>query len=368
MNKYIVAMFLTVITLPGIVQLAGNATGALANEKRALAAFPGFPTTLAALWKFPSAFASYYGDHFGLRPRLIRLHAVATYRLFGISPSDKVLVGRDGWLFYADDSSLEDYRSLAPFTTAEMERWQQVLEERQDWLAKRGAKQLIVFACDKHMIYPEFLPPGFNRTPGDYRVDQLAQFLQKNSRLSVVALRTSQGAGKQADRLYHRTDTHWNDRGAFVGYREILAALSMTPREYVPVETVTDGWDLARMMGLADIIHEEDRQLQLREPRRAKIVEIDRPDPTWNVGRVALEVDDATLPRMVMFRDSFGSALVPFLAEHFSRSVFLWQYDFDPQVIEAEKPDVVIWLMTSRRLQWYVPINPPLPASYAKAN
>lgn len=361
-DRLLAVIFLAAVALPGVVQLAGNATGASANEKRKLAALPGFPTRFTTLWKFPSAFASYYGDHFGLRSRLIRLHAVLTYRLFGVSPSDKVLVGQEGWLYYADDSSLEDYRSLAPLTTAEMERWQKVLEERQDWLAKRGAKQLIVFACDKHVIYPEFLPPGYNRTPGDYRVDQLAQYLQKNSRLSVVALRTPLEAGK-ADRLYHRTDTHWNDRGAFIGYREILAALNMSSREYASVEKITDGWDLARMMGLADIVHEEDRQLQPREARRARVVEQDRPDALWNNGRVALEVDDASLPRMVMFRDSFGSALVPFLAEHFRRSVFLWQYDFDPQVIEKEKPDVVIWLMTSRRLQWFVPINPTLPAS-----
>jgi alginate O-acetyltransferase complex protein AlgJ len=93
------------------------------------------------------------------------------------------------------------------------------------------------------------------------------------------------------------------------------------------------------MMGLNDIIHKEDRQLQPPAPRHAKVVEIDRPDPTWNVGRVALVVNNSALPRLVMFRDSFGSALVPFLAEHSRRSVFLWQYDFDPQVIEKEKPD-----------------------------
>ena len=74
-----------------------------------------------------------------------------------------------------------------------------------------------------------------------------------------------------------------------------------------------------------------------------------------------LEVADPALPKLVMFRDSFGSALVPLLAEHFQRSVFLWQYDFDPAVILQEKPDYVVWLMTSRRLQWFDPVNPPLP-------
>jgi hypothetical protein len=114
-------------------------------------------------------------------------------------------------------------------------------------------------------------------------------------------------------------------------------------------------------MGLNDIIHEEDRQLVPRQPRRAHIVEQDRAELGWDQGRIVLAVDDATLPRVVVLRDSFASAMVPLLAEHFRRSVFLWRYDFAADIIEQERPDVVIWLMTSRRLQWYVPFNPPLP-------
>jgi hypothetical protein len=285
------------------------------------------------------------------------------YRALGISPSDKVLAGRDGWFYYADDYSLEDYRSLQPFREEELAQWKRVLEERQDWLAQRGAKLLLVLSCDKYVIYPEYLPTAIHRAPRPYRMEELAEYLQKNSRVPVVSLKPALLAAKASDRLYHRTDTHWNDRGAFIGYREILTRIGQQPLAYDPVEKTTEGWDLARMMGLNDIIHEEDRQLQPRAPRHAKVVEIDRPDPTWNVGRVALEVNNSALPRLVMFRDSFGSALVPFLAEHFRRSVFLWQYDFDPQVIEKEKPDWVILLITSRRMQWYRPENPPLAKS-----
>jgi hypothetical protein len=333
-------------------------------EKRKLAARPGWPGTTAALWKFPGTFAAWYGDHFGLRARLIRWHALAMYRVFRQSPSDKVLLGRDGWLFYADDSSLEDYRSAVPFTTAELERWRSVMETRQDWLARRGARLVIVLACDKYIIYPEYLPAAYRRQGTAYRVDQLADYLAQHSRLTVVSLRQPLEAGKEADRLYHRTDTHWNDRGAYLGYRAMLQAAGvepLPPTAFRPVDRITAGWDLARMMGLDDVIAEQDRALEPHTPRRARVVEVDRPDPLWNNGRVVLEVDDPKLPRLVVFRDSFGSALVPLLAENFRRSVFLWQYELDVPALEQERPDVVIWLMTSRRLQWFIPANPPLP-------
>jgi len=321
--------------------------------------FAALPNIREAGWQFPQQFAAYYGENFGLRASLLRFHAVVMYRLFGLSPSDKVLFGKDGWLYYADDSSLEDYRSREPYNTEQMDEWRQVLETRQAWLAKRGIKMITVFACDKYVIYPEYMPAGYRRKDAPYRVDELVAYL-KQSKLTIVPLHEPLIAGK-SDRIYHRTDTHWNDRGAFIGYREILSAMNLKALDYKPVEKTTDGWDLARMMGLSDIIHEEDRQLT--SLRRAKVVEIDRPDPTWNVGRVALEIDDPALPKLVMFRDSFGSALVPFLAEHFRRSLFLWQHDFDPAIIEKEKPDFVVWEITSRRCHsaWFHPANPPLP-------
>jgi alginate O-acetyltransferase complex protein AlgJ len=360
-DHILIGVFITTIYAPLTVHLAGNATSS-AHEKRKLATLPSTPRSWSALTEYPAKFAAYYGDRFGLRATLIRWHALALHHVFRMSPTDKVLAGRDGWLFFADDYSLEDYRSSQPFTTAELELWRTVLEEQHDWLAKRGIRLVIVFACDKHVIYPEYLPPGYRRNDQPYRVQALTDYLRTNSRVNVVALREPLLAGKGNGRIYHRTDTHWNDHGAHIGYREILGALGMQPLAYEQENVTTPGWDLARMMGLDDVIHEEDLRMTPATPRRAQVVEEDRRDENWNQGRVALEIADPSLPRAVVFRDSFGSALIPFLAEHFRRSVHLWRYDFAVDVIEEEKPDVVIWLMTSRRLQWYVPNNPPLPA------
>jgi hypothetical protein len=57
----------------------------------------------------------------------------------------------------------------------------------------------------------------------------------------------------------------------------------------------------------------------------------------------------------VIFRDSFASALVPFLSEHFSRAVYLWQNDVDAQVVEQEHPDIVIQEIVGRHLHNFIP-------------
>jgi hypothetical protein len=65
----------------------------------------------------------------------------------------------------------------------------------------------------------------------------------------------------------------------------------------------------------------------------------------------------AGAPRAVVFRDSFGSAMIPFLAEHFSRAVYLWQNNFDPQVVIDERPAVVIQEWVGRHLYTQAPYD-----------
>jgi hypothetical protein len=250
-----------------------------------------------------------------------------------------------------------------------METWRVALEEMQAWLARRGCRFLVVLACDKYLIYPEVLPRGLARTAGPFRIEQFATHLRRYSTVPVVGLLDPLLAARKKERIYHRTDSHWNDRGAYVGYAEIMNRLAKWDPRLRPnptsaferVEADTTGWDIPKLMKLADRIHEEDRRLVPRDGWQAKATVTDPPDDRWNCARIVMERGDKALPRLLVFRDSFGSALVPFLSEHFRYAEFMWQYEFDPRIVERARPDAVIFEIASRRLQWYVPENPPLP-------
>ena len=75
------------------------------------------------------------------------------------------------------------------------------------------------------------------------------------------------------------------------------------------------------------------------------------------VARLVTEIPGSNLPRAVFFRDSFTSAMIPFLAEHFSRAVFLWEYDVNPEIIATERPQVVIQQIVGRHLGAVLPYN-----------
>jgi hypothetical protein len=161
----------------------------------------------------------YFDTHFGFRQQLVHAHAFTSIRTMNISPSPAVIKGRDGWLYYADDDALEDYESATPMSEAELRGWANTLVSTRDVLRAHGIAYLFVLAPDKHVIYPEHLPESIHRVRPTYRMDELLAYLRQHTDLSVLDLRPALIARKQVEQVYFRTDTHWNDAGAFAGYR-----------------------------------------------------------------------------------------------------------------------------------------------------
>jgi alginate O-acetyltransferase complex protein AlgJ len=314
-----------------------------------------------------TALARQFEAGFAFRARLVRWQATLRYSLLGVSPLPTVVLGRAGWWYYADDGAVEDATRATPFTDAELETWRATLQHNADWLAARGIAYVFVLAPDKHTIYPEFLPTTMSRGHGRIsRTDQLVDMLQARSTVRVVDLRRPLLDATAGARIYHRTDSHWNDLGAAIAYRQILTAVrAQAPA--VPAAwpdaafgrrpSEVPGLDLAEMAGLAGVTTETDLALVPLVPRRARVVEPANPNPQFIGPRLVTAVDDPALPRALVYRDSFGSALVPFLAEHFSRAVILWEYDVLPDTVRTERPEVVIHEWAGRRLHTRLPYD-----------
>ena len=88
-----------------------------ANER--LAQKPRLSTKKGTNWAYLSDLASYVGDRFWLRQELISLRNSLTASLTGSSPVEDVLLGSEGWLYYAP--TLGDYTGAEPMTDAEMD-------------------------------------------------------------------------------------------------------------------------------------------------------------------------------------------------------------------------------------------------------
>ncbi|MGE5242603.1 MAG: alginate O-acetyltransferase AlgX-related protein [Betaproteobacteria bacterium] len=370
LDLLLVVLFLAVIALPLAANLAGDDGADPQAENRELAPMPRFDGSVRSLADFPSGFGKWFEDHFGFRARLVRWYGESRLWCLGVSPSTAVVKGRDGWLFYNDDGGMADYSNEQPLSPGELEAWRATVTRTRDWLKARGIAYVFTIAPDKHVIYPEKVPESIRRVHATSRTDQVLTAL-RDAGVPVVDPRAALLDARRRERVYFVTDTHWNDRGAFVAYRQIVDAIraqvpavprGWTREDFTATERVTEGMDLAGMIGLTRVLSEVDLGLAPLRQRHARVVEPAGGGPTDEEGRLVTVIPGSTLPRALVFRDSFMSRVVPYLSEHFSRAVYLWQNDFDPDQVRSEKPDVVVQEIVGRHLYTFLPSPELVPA------
>ncbi|MCU1385114.1 MAG: alginate O-acetyltransferase [Acidobacteria bacterium] len=362
MKRALVVLFVATISLPLALNLAGVDGADPGAENRELAAFPHVDASLSSVAALPAAFSRWFDDHFGFRSLLVRWYGESRLFGLGVSPSAAVVNGADGWFFYGDDKAVEDFANAEPMTDEALSNWRAAIVRARDWLRARGIAYVFTIAPDKHVIYADEMPPTIVRLGDLSRTDQLFTALQDTG--LAVDVRGVELEAKSRERVYQKTDTHWNERGAFVAYQRIIQAVRArvpaTPpawrrEDFVRADRTIEGLDLAGMMGLTRVLRETDLTLVPTRARRARVVDPAGAGATDELGRIVTEIDDPSLPRAVIFRDSFTSQLVPFLSEHFSRAVYLWQNDFDANAVTEERPDVVIQEIVGRHLYNFIP-------------
>ena len=223
-NVLLVIVFLTIIALPLAANLAGRDGADPEAENRELAAFPHLDATWTSLAKFGTGFGLWFDDHFGFRAALVRWYGESRLFLLGVSPSTAVVKGRDDWFFYADDEGMTDYAKAEPLTPAAIANWRAAVVDARNWLQARGIAYVFVIPPDKHVIYPEEVPSTIHQVGNVSRMDQLFDALDAAG-IATVDVRPALATAKTRERVFQQTDTHWNERGAFAAYQQIIDAV-----------------------------------------------------------------------------------------------------------------------------------------------
>ncbi|MDQ3333145.1 MAG: hypothetical protein M3552_21270, partial [Planctomycetota bacterium] len=315
----------------------------------------------AAACEYPAAFEKFFNDAFGFRKTLTSWHHLAAMRCFGLSPSDKVAVGKEGWLFL--ELSIADYRGDRHFTEQDLELRTRVLQERHDWLAARGIRYLIVLVPNKPTVYPDKVADHVVRQFKTDNVRLLEEYATKHSSVEILDLTDCLVEASRTHETYPATDCHWNDYGAYVGYRATIDRLAgwyphLTPTAFedlTPTE-VPHGGDLGYMIGLFDELQVPRTLLRPKQPRFTLVERIHEPYPYYSE---ITKVDDPSLPTAVVFHDSFMTNQREFLSENFQLTKYLRiETGFDPQVVLEYRPQVVIQEVVERMLPNLV-TNPP---------
>ena len=218
-------LLLASLAAPATIHLLGRSTDTTFIDNRPAKVFPALPISLAEFHQFPDNVTKFVDDRFGLRAELVKLNIRLNHRL-GVSKVPNLFVGKDGWIFLKEDSAgFGVYRGLNRFSADELDRWINIMELFQRWLALHGSQFVVVMAPNQQTIYPDYMPGYITRVMPETRLDQIVRRLrERNSPLVLVDPRAELWDARRSALLYHRYENHWNPLGAFLTYQATMRA------------------------------------------------------------------------------------------------------------------------------------------------
>lgn len=271
---------------------------------------------------------TYFEDHFAYRDDMIDLDAQLKAEPFATSPNDQVIIGYDGWLFYAD--TMSDYLGQDMLTQREAENIAHNLSLMQDYAHSKGVEFVFTVAPNKNSIYPEYMQHYYVKAENP-SMDMLKEELEKrgvNYLDSFTLLRN------QDEVMYYKTDTHWTYEAAALAANALLEAVDCEA-----VEVVEEGID-------ESFVGDIERMLYPDSATAEGTVVLSAGD--WSlIGEGDVNDDDIKTHSsgsgsLLVYHDSFGSKMVPFLAPAFEDAHFIKDIQYSLVDIDEERPDVLM--------------------------
>lgn len=337
-----IALFLLVCLVPSIGLLLTGGSGAAANQ--VLASRPALLDKEGKLnLRFAPALADYINDRFALRQQAVTLWAGLNAKLLHSSVADDVLLGRDGWLYYVP--ALPDYTRTRGMSERELWCAARTLALLQEAVETSGGQFLFTVAPNKSSLYDAHLP-ALTRQDGSSDAERLAAQLEAQG---VRYLDLFSAFRAQSEELYYPRDSHWNCRGAALAADAILASLGRERVYFTAAfEPGSHRGDLYEM--LFPLGTDEDPDF-VYVPGFTFTASSENPD-ALRLNTQQAKGEGALL----MYRDSFGRALYPYLAESYAEAQFSRSNDYSPDAL-PEGGTLIVELV-ERNLR-YILENPP---------
>ena len=313
------------------------------SENRELAEFPQLRGEDGSFnGGYTDELDSWISDHIGFRKLLAGANSAWQSKLFGKSAEESVIVGDDGWLFYAETES--DFLNVATLSGRNINNIVRTLELMQEFAESHGAEFAVAVVPNKNTVYPEKMPYYYLPLDADGNLELLEAALAD----SVVNYADIRSAFSVADDiLYQKTDSHWDYRGALLGYKTIMDSVEYPYNEFdgLTFEARTD-WDgdLAGML-YADAA-KQDVQYYPEYEFGYKIVSHET-----GVEAITLQtVNPNGQGKLIIFRDSFCNTMQTYLSESFAEATLSRAYPFVMDNVTKYDADVCVLEIVERNI------------------
>lgn len=297
------------------------------NEKRYLEDFPKTTFENICFGDFDTEFETYMSDHIAGRDFFVGMNAY--YDLYtGRNGANGVYAGKDNYLINDPvdrENNLEsNLKIFADFTKAN----------------KLNTNLMIIPSTG--YIMSDKLPENHKEYLDEQYFDTIQQNLGDMKFISVM--NAFKLAAQSGDQLYYRTDHHWTTPGAYLAYLQYCKSvgLTQTPEDAFEKTTVTgfygttystsalwntppdniEFWENRSNLGAVSVKITEGTTTKENDSYFF-LSHLDEADkyPTFldgNHALVEIKNENAQGGKLLVIKDSFAHAMVPFLSENYS--------------------------------------------------
>ena len=306
------------------------------SENRQLSEFPSPKTEEGKInVEWLSQAGDYFQEHFAFRNELVTGNALLHGRLLETSTADGVIQGKNGWLYYKD--SLDDYLGQDLLSDRSLFNIAHMLSMTQQALEEKGVNFLFTIAPNKNSLYGDNMPYYDKlKVSGQTNRENLEDWL-KTEKVAYADL--YQALMEEDEVLYHARDSHWNNKGAALAADVLMDALgkdhdSYEGESYTVRRDYTGDLDtmLYPLASTAD-----DEIYYDKETTYATVEEIQS-----NFDPRITTVNPVKEGSLVMYRDSFGNALLPYMADAYANAYFSRGIPYQLMDVEIHSADTVI--------------------------
>jgi len=278
-----------------------------------------------------------------------------------------VIVGNDYQGHFND--ALDDYIGANLFTDNQKTMVEKNIKEKVDFLSSDGLNtELIYLLIPNPMnIYPETVPEEYVRYTEDSRTKQFTEIATKAGATVIDLTDTFMEHRDDEYKLFHKTDSHWTYYGAYIAYKDLFDYIgekfpAAKPRDASLFEFYNKEVDVGDML-----VHQEIDESLLKETTTFMNLKWDiatNPELYYSDHTNLLQHDlisnsrtttndDASLPKAVVLRDSFGSSIFSVMSDRFSSAYWqaMWNYSFDKKAVKETAPDYYIYVVAERNIK-----------------
>ena len=326
------------------------------REKRMLAGFPAFNAESVKTGQFMDELEDYAKDQFAIRDAAADLRSTLKL-LMGDRESNGVLL-------------LKNNRLAERFVMQDMKAREALLNEVAAFSERNtGARQVFLLAPTAIWLYADEAPAFSEPGDEDVYIDLIYRMLPE--RMTKLDVRPTFLREKDTTELYYRTDHHWTTEGAKIAAELLLKALGITPElptesgvvaasfmgtlasksgfRSVPADAVTvyrvESDPDAGFYFTVNYIDEQTMSASLYE---AEALETDNPYDVFfggNHAEIEIRTSRETYRRLLIIKDSYANAVIPFLVPHFDEITVIdpryYQGNIDELTAEGEFTDIV---------------------------